>query len=80
MATRGSAQTMCLEDRIGNVAVDNDADLIILDLHSTPAIANRMRFAEDFWDVLFVQMMMADDRAVRATYVNGKNQYTRANQ
>ncbi|MGI9390562.1 MAG: guanine deaminase [Boseongicola sp.] len=80
LATRGSAQTMCLEDRIGNVEVDNDADLNILDLHSTPAIANRMRFAEDVWDVLFVQMMMADDRAIRATYINGRKQYTRANQ
>ncbi|MFY0610718.1 MAG: guanine deaminase [Hyphomicrobiaceae bacterium] len=77
LATLGSAQTMCLGDRIGNVRAGNDADLIVLDLQSTPAIANRMQFAEDFWDVLFVQMMMADDRAVRATYINGAKQYSR---
>jgi guanine deaminase len=80
LATCGSAQVMCLEDRIGNVEVGGDADLIILDLHSTPAITNRMRFVEDMWDVLFVQMMMADDRAIRATYINGKKQYARTRQ
>lgn len=77
LATCGSAKTMRLDGRIGNVAVGHDADLVVLDLHSTPAIANRMRYTESIWDVLFVQMMMADDRAVRATYIGGKKLYTR---
>jgi len=77
LATLGSARALCLDDRIGNLAVGHDADLIVVDLHSTPAIANRMRTAEDLWDVLFVQMMMADDRAIRATFVNGQKMYSR---
>ena len=75
LATCGSAQTMRLDGRIGNVAAGCDADLVVLNLHSTPAIAHRMRYAESVWDVLFVQMMMADDRAIRATYVNGRKRY-----
>lgn len=78
LATCGSAQTMRLDGRIGNVAADHDADLVVLDLHSTPAIANRMRYTQSIWDVLFVQMMMADDRAIRATYIHGKKLYSRA--
>ena len=79
LATKGSAETMCLEHRIGNVEIGKDADLVVLDLNSTPAITSRMRFAEDVWDTLFIQMMMADDRAIRATYIAGKKMYARAN-
>ena len=71
LATRGAAQALYLEDRIGSIAVGMEADLIVLDLKSTPLIDFRMRHCESFEEALFVQMTMADDRAVRATYVGG---------
>jgi len=77
LATLGSAQTMRLDTRIGNVRAGYDADLIVLDLNSTPAIKQRMRHANDHWEALFIQMIMADDRAVRATYVHGRKAYER---
>ena len=77
LATVGGAQTMRMADQIGNVRVGNDADLIVVDLNSTPSIAHRMRHASDYWEVLFIQMIMADDRAVRATYVQGHGAYFR---
>ncbi len=77
LATLGSAETMRLADHIGNVRAGYDADLIVVDLNSTPTIANRMRHANDHWEALFVQMIMADDRAVRATYVAGRKLYER---
>ncbi len=80
LATMGSAETMCLADQIGNVKAGYNADLVVLDLNSTPAIANRMRFTENAWDTLFVQMMMADDRAIRATYIAGNKLYARTNE
>ena len=49
-----------------------EADVIVLDLKSTPIIEYRMRHCNDLEEALFVQMTMADDRAVRATYVAGK--------
>jgi guanine deaminase len=49
----------------------------VIDLSSTPLIAKRMSHADDLIEALFVQMILADDRAVRATYVNGKRTYLR---
>ena len=77
LATVGGAQTMRLAHRIGNVRAGYDADLIVVDLNSTPLIAQRMRHASDHWEALFIQMIMADDRAVRATYIAGERAYAR---
>ena len=71
MATMGSAQAMRLGDRIGNLAPGMEADLIVINLKSTPLIERRVHEAEDIWDTLFAQVILADDRAVLAAYANG---------
>ena len=71
LATAGSAAALGLGDRIGNLAVGMEADLAVIDLASTPAIAQRAVRAETFWEALFPTIMMGDDRAVRAVWVNG---------
>ena len=45
LATLGSAQVMRMDDRIGNLAPGYDADIAVLDLASTPLIAERTRRA-----------------------------------
>ncbi len=77
LATRGTAEALCLEDKIGSLAPGMEADLVVLDLKSTPIIDYRMKYAEDFNEVLFIQMTMGDDRATRATYVAGELAYER---
>jgi guanine deaminase len=77
LATRGAARALHIEDRVGSVAVGMEADLTVLDLRSTPLIDFRMRDARDFSEVLAIQMALADDRAVRATYVAGRCLYDR---
>jgi guanine deaminase len=77
LATRGSARALDLEDTIGSLTPGLEADLVVLDLKSTPLIAFRMRHAADLTEALFVQMTLGDDRAVRATYVAGKRVYDR---
>jgi guanine deaminase len=72
VATRGTAHAMYLDDRIGSIAPGMEADLVVLDMKSTPLIEYRMQFARDFEEALFIQMMLGDDRAVQATYVAGK--------
>jgi guanine deaminase len=78
LATRGAAHALYLDDRIGSIAPGMDADLVVLDLESTPVIRYRMKHAADLQEALFVQMTLGDDRAVRATYVAGRRVYERA--
>jgi guanine deaminase len=71
LATAGSARALRLDDRIGRLAPGMEADLVVLNLASTPAIAQRSARAEDIWEAIFPTIMMGDDRAVSATYVAG---------
>ncbi len=68
---------MYLDDKIGSIAPGMEADLVVLDMKSTPIIEYRMQFAKDFEEALFIQMMLGDDRAVQATYVAGELVYRR---
>jgi guanine deaminase len=77
LATRGTAHAMYLDDKIGSIAPGMEADIVVLDMKSTPLIDYRMRFAKDIHEALFVQMTLGDDRAVQATYIAGKLQYSR---
>jgi guanine deaminase len=78
LATAGSAQALGLGDRIGNLAVGMEADLAVIDLASTPAIAQRTARARDVWEALFPTIMMGDDRAIRATWIGGRLGHERA--
>lgn len=71
LATEGSARAMRAEARIGTLREGSDADLVVLDLASTPAIAQRVARAETIWEAVFPTIMMGDDRAVEAVYVAG---------
>lgn len=72
LATQGSARALHAEAKIGNLAPGMEADLIVIDLASTPAIEQATRRAEDLWQQLFPTIMMGDDRAVAEVWVNGK--------
>ncbi|MEM1266605.1 MAG: guanine deaminase [Pseudomonadota bacterium] len=72
LATGGGAQVLGLGDKIGRLAPGFEADFVVLDLASTPAIATRSARAEDIWDAIFPTIMMGDDRAVAAVYAAGR--------
>ncbi|HLA72743.1 MAG TPA: guanine deaminase [Steroidobacteraceae bacterium] len=72
LATRSAAQALYLEDKIGSLELGMEADLIVLNMKSTPLIEFRMQRCESFEEALFVQMTMADERAIAACYVNGR--------
>ena len=54
-----------MEKRIGCLAVGHEADIIALDLVSTPEIAQRAVRSDDIWQALFPTIMMGDDRAIK---------------
>ncbi len=72
LATEGGAQVLHQQGRIGRLGPGAAADLVVLDLASTPAIAQAAARADDLWGALFPTIMMGDDRAVRATWVGGR--------
>ncbi len=72
LATQGSARALHADDRIGNIAPGMEADLVVVDLASTPAIEQATRRADDIWQAVFPTIMMGDDRAIRAVWVNGR--------
>lgn len=72
LATEGSARALRAEAEVGTLAPGSAADLVVLDLASTPAIAQRSNRAETIWEAVFPTLMMGDDRAVAKVYVAGK--------
>jgi guanine deaminase len=72
LATQGGARALDLDDAIGTIAPDREADLVVVDLRSTPLIDFRMRYVNGIDEALAVQLALGDDRAIRATYVNGR--------
>jgi guanine deaminase len=72
LATCGSARALHMQDRIGNLAAGMEADIVVLDLASTPATAQAAARARDLWEAVFPTIMMGDDRAVRATWIGGR--------
>ncbi|WP_299656388.1 guanine deaminase [uncultured Tateyamaria sp.] len=71
LATAGSARVLHRGDEIGSITPGLDADICVLDLASTPAIAQRHARAEDIWDAVFPTIMMGDDRAVADVWIAG---------
>ncbi|MCE8545423.1 guanine deaminase [Ruegeria pomeroyi] len=72
LATQGSARALRMDHQIGNIAAGMEADLVVLDLASTPAIAQRSAVADDLWEALFPTIMMGDDRAIAEVWIGGR--------
>ena len=71
LATVGSARALHAQTRIGNLAPGMEADLVVINLASTPAIEQATRRADDIWQAIFPTIMMGDDRAVTAVWIGG---------
>ena len=80
LATAGGAQSLYLDHTIGSIASGHEADLVVLDLHSTPLIDYRMKYCRTLEEALFLQLVLGGDRAVRATYVAGELRHDRDNE
>jgi guanine deaminase len=77
--TRGNALALGIAHEIGTLEPGSHADITVLDLAPTPAIAHRLVAIDrsDLPALLFALMTMGDDRAIRATWVAGKKLHER---
>ncbi|MDH3665577.1 MAG: guanine deaminase [Paracoccaceae bacterium] len=77
LATEGAAKALGIGGKVGNLAPGLEADAVVLNLRSTPLITHRMERARSISEVLFAQIVLADDRAVMQTICGGKTVYCR---
>ncbi|CDG85041.1 guanine deaminase [Janthinobacterium agaricidamnosum] len=77
LATLGAARSMQLEGTIGNFVVGAEADFIVLDPQATPLLARRTQRCDSLEELLFALALLGDDRAVAATYANGRRVHVR---
>ncbi|MBY0414855.1 MAG: guanine deaminase, partial [Bdellovibrionales bacterium] len=75
LATRGAANALYMDDKIGSIEKGMEGDLLVLDLKATPLIDFRMSYCKDILEVLFILMTLGDDRATKAVYVAGEKVY-----
>jgi guanine deaminase len=75
MATLGNARALQLEHYIGSFLPGSEADLIVLDKNCTPLLQRRLTRCNNLEEMLFALMILGDDRAIKATWVNGKCLY-----
>ncbi len=71
LATEGSAEALKMTGTIGRLGAGSAADIVVLDLASTPAISQRTAQADDIWGAVFPTIMMGDDRAIKDVWVAG---------
>jgi guanine deaminase len=72
LATQGSANVLRWGNRVGNLTEGREADIVALDLASTPVIAQRTARAETLWEAVFPTIMLGDDRAIKGVWVGGE--------
>ena len=71
LATLGGAKTLGIDHLIGSFETGREADFIVLDMGATALLKRRSNLARTIGEKLFVLMMLGDDRAVAATYIQG---------
>ncbi|WP_018151965.1 guanine deaminase [Leeia oryzae] len=74
LATLGGARALYLDEHIGNFAIGKEADFNVIDFEATPLLARRSEHTHGLDERLFALMVLADDRAIAATYIMGRLQ------
>ncbi len=72
LMTRGNAEALSLVDRIGTLEAGSDADIVVLSMRATPAMALKAEVVTTLAEELFLMQTMGDDRTIVETYVAGE--------
>lgn len=77
LATLGGARALGIDDKVGTLTPGHEADLVVLDPRATALMDFRADRCTGIEEQLFVLATLGDDRAVKATYVAGREAYAR---
>ena len=77
LATLGNARILHQEQETGNFEPGRYADFLILDPAASPLLRLKKGISQTLAERLFDLMILADDRAVRRTYVAGQCRFDR---
>jgi guanine deaminase len=75
--TLGNAQSLLLDDKIGNFMPGKEADFVVIDTAATSLLERRMANTKTLEERLFVLMMLGDDRVIEQTFIAGVSRYRR---
>ncbi|MGO1490442.1 MAG: guanine deaminase [Psychrobacter sp.] len=73
--TLGNAQSLLLDDKIGNFMPNKEADFVVINMGGTELLERRMMHAKSLNEKLFALMMMGDDRVIKQTVIAGVSRY-----
>ncbi|NKC14010.1 MAG: guanine deaminase [Gammaproteobacteria bacterium] len=77
LLTLGGAKALDLDRKIGNFLPGKEADFLVINREATPLLSRRMQKTEDIFEQWFALMMLADDRVIQTTFVDGRKVYAR---
>ncbi|WP_035605288.1 guanine deaminase [Edwardsiella tarda] len=77
LATRGGAELLYLEDKIGTIAPGMEADLTVIDWSESEFLSWRIDYSKTINDRLFLLLCMGSEKNIKATYVYGECVYDR---
>lgn len=72
LLTLGGAKAINQDTFIGNFEIGKEADFVVIDLLATDLMASRIESTKNLDELLFVLMMLGDDRNILATYIQGQ--------
>ncbi|MDE5843948.1 MAG: guanine deaminase [Muribaculaceae bacterium] len=78
MATRGGAEALNLDDKIGSIKPGYEADLAVINLTPDSFTSWRLNNTSDIFEKLFALISLSPDNLVSATYVAGHKVFDRA--
>lgn len=61
-----------LDDKIGNVKVGLEVDLVVLNFVFIDVIFQCVDNVNEFWESVFFIIMMGDDCVIEVVWINGK--------
>ncbi len=76
--TLGNAQSLLLDNKIGNFMPNKEADFVVIDMGATALLERRMAQTKTLEEQLFVLMMLGDDRVIDQTVIAGVSRYRKS--